>query len=92
MTDTRRKVKLVCSSNIDIRGEGAEVQIDLKAHRKKANGSYEFFEIELDVGRYVIQRLARQIATMHERDRARLSRELGRIEKEIEAIKQPETT
>jgi hypothetical protein len=91
MTDTRRKVKLVCSTNIDMRGDGDQVQLAFSAHRKKASGGYEFFEIELDVGRYVIQRLARQIATMHERDRARLAREMARIEKEIDAIKQPET-
>jgi hypothetical protein len=63
----------------------------IRAHRKKTTGDYEFFEIDLAVGRWSVQQLARQIASMHVRDRERLAREMARIEREVAAIKEPET-
>lgn len=90
MTDTRKKLALICGTNIDIVGEGSELKVTLTAHRKKKSGSYDFYAIELDVDRYAVKRLAQQIATMHVRDRKRLENELARIEREVEAIKQPE--
>lgn len=91
MSDTRRKIVLIAGGNIEVAGEGDGVRLKLSAHRKKKNGDYEFFEMDIELGRWVVQRLARQIATMHVRDRERLTRETARIEKEIDAIKQPET-
>lgn len=92
MTDRRRKLQLVTGSRIVIEGEGNDLHMKLNAHRRKKTGDYEFFEITLDVGRWSIQQLARQIASMHERDRARLAKETARIEHEIAAIKQPAET
>lgn len=88
--DTRRKVALIAHGNIEVQGEGDSIKLALTAHRKKKSGAYEFFEIDLDVGRWTVKRLMKQIATMHVRDRERLQKERQRIDTEVEAIKQPE--
>jgi hypothetical protein len=91
MTNRTRKLSLVTGSRIVLEGEGDDLHIKLRAHRKKRTGDYEFFEIDLSVGRWLVQQLGRQIATMHARDRERLAREAARIDREIQAIQQPET-
>lgn len=91
MTDRRRKLQLVSGSRISIEGEGDDLHVKLDAHRRMKTGDYEFFSIDLSIGRWTVQQLARQIATMHERDRARLAKETARIYREIAAIEEPET-
>lgn len=88
---TERKLSLITGSRILLEGDGDDLRLKVNAHRKKKTGDHEFFEIELKVGRWTVQQFARQIATMHERDRVRLARETARIEREIAAIKEPET-
>lgn len=89
---SERKLALVTASRITLEGDGDDLKLKVRAHRKKKTGDYEFYSIELAIGRWTVQQLARQIATMHERDRARLAKEAARIEREIEAIKQPEAS
>jgi hypothetical protein len=85
-----KQLSLDCC-DINIEGYGNELTFTTRGHRRNKLGNREEYELKLKVPRWTLQRLARQIATMHERDRARLSRELRRIEMECEAIKQPET-
>jgi hypothetical protein len=90
MTDLK-KLCLECG-DIEIEGCGSiSLTLKARAHRFNKIGRVERYDLQLSVGRYVIQRLARQIATMHERDRARLAREMQRIEAEVAAITQPNT-
>lgn len=89
MTDNKR-LSLHCG-RIEIEGCGDELTLKARTHRVNKVGNYELYDLELSVDRYVIQYLARQIATMHERDRQRLANELARIQREVDAIKQPDT-
>jgi predicted nuclease of restriction endonuclease-like (RecB) superfamily len=88
---SEKKLHLTTGRRFEIKGEGDSLKIVVRAFRVNKAKRYEVYEIELDVGRWTIQQFARQIATMHERDRERLRRETARIERELEAIKQPET-
>lgn len=82
---------LKCGSSPVLTGDYEDLTWTINAHRQKRSGEYEYFELRLKCCRWSIQRIARQIATMHERDRERLRQELRRIELEAEAIKQPDS-
>jgi hypothetical protein len=66
MTDRARKLQLVTDSRIEIEGEGDDLRMKVRAHRKRRAGDYEFFSIDLSVGRWTVQQLARQIAAIKE--------------------------
>ncbi len=74
----------------EISGAGNDLTLKLEGHRVNKAGNIEEYKLEAKMGRHHIQRLARQIASMHARDRQRLDRELRRIEIEQQAITQPE--
>lgn len=84
------KIRLEWMSAPEITGTGNDLALKLEGHRINKAGNFEQYEIEAPMGRHCIQSLARQIATMHARDRQRLERELRRIELEQQAITQPE--
>ncbi len=86
------KIQLEYISTPEITGSGNDLTISLEGHRINKAGNIENYKIQSKIGRFHIQRLARQIATMHERDRERLARELRRIEFEVQAIQQPEVS
>lgn len=79
---------LDCGS-IDVQGEGSSLTLLTRGSRVNKLGRYESYDLCLKIDRWAIHRLARAIATMHVRDRARLDKELKRIELETAAIKQP---
>lgn len=85
------KIRLEWMSAPEITGSGNDLALKLEGHRMNKAGNVEMYEIEAPLPRRHIQTLARQIATMHARDRQRLERELRRIELEQQAITQPET-
>ena len=91
MSDRTTKLTLTTGSRIDIEGCGSDIKLMLTAHRMNKRKVYERYELEINVGRWSIRQLARQIATMHARDRERIQKELARIEDEVSSIKQPET-
>lgn len=74
-----------------IEGCGNQLTMRIEGHRTNKAGNIEEYKIEAKLSRHHIQRLAREIATMHQRDRQRLQRELNRIELEQQAITQPES-
>ena len=84
------KIRLEWIGSPEIGGTGSDLTLKLEGHRVNKAGNIEEYKIEAGIGRHHIQRLARQIATMHERDRKRLERELKRIELEQQAITQPD--
>lgn len=86
-----RKLAIGAGTSPTLEGDGADLTLKFRAHRRKKTGTYDFYDVELKLERWFIQRLARQIAAMHVRDRKRLKGELERIDLEIDAIKQPDT-
>ncbi len=82
-------IQLEYISTPEITGSGNDLTISLEGHRINNAGNIENYKIQAKMSRFHIQRLARQIATMHERDRERLARELQLIEVEVAAITQP---
>lgn len=87
-----KKLQLTTGRRMEIEGCGDDLVLSVRGYRINKLKKYEQYDIELKVNRWTIQQLARQIATMHERDRQRLARETARIQKEIDAIQQPEAS
>lgn len=90
MSARKRTLRLQSWANVDLRGEGGSVTLIALGERVTRGGKLEQYEIEIQIGRGHVQRIARQIANMHERDRKRLAQETRRIELEVAAITQPE--
>lgn len=85
-----KKLKLTIGSSPKLEGTGGDLTLKFRGHRKNKLGNYEWYDIEIEVSRWIVQRLLRQVATMHERDRVRLANDTARIAHEIDAVKQPE--
>lgn len=85
-----KKLKLMMGGLPKLEGTGGDLTLKFRGHRKNKLGNYEWYGIEIEVSRWIVQHLLRQVATMHERDRVRLANETARIEHEINAVKQPE--
>ena len=86
---TTRKLKLSAGAPT-ITGAGDRVALSLSGNRLNKAGNLERYVIQFDMGIWHILQLARQIATMHVRDRRRLEIEMRRIEVEKKAIHEPE--
>lgn len=83
-----RKLKLIIG-DVEITGCGEQLALRTGGYRKKKTGAYEYFDLDLVLDRWIVNRLMDQIAAMHERDRERLRTEARRIDLEIAAV-QPE--
>lgn len=81
------KLTLEVGSLTAIDGFANELTFKLIAHRKTKAGTHERYELELKACRYSVKQLLDGIKLMHARDRERIQNELGRIEREINALK-----
>jgi hypothetical protein len=84
------KLRMSAYGSVELTGEGDDIKLRFSASRKTRTGQYVGYDVQLELGRFQIQKLLRQVATMHRRDRRRLERELSRIDSERNAIDQPE--
>lgn len=46
-----RKLALITGSRITLDGDGDDLKLTIRAHRKKKTGAYECYSIELAIGR-----------------------------------------
>jgi hypothetical protein len=70
-----------------IEGCGDELTIKLRGYRTTKAGTAEVYDLSLKCCRYSVKQLLEGLKDMHVRDRERIQRELGRIEREVNALK-----
>lgn len=70
----------------ELTGDGNELKLLIKGHRRTRTGEFKCYEIMIDLHRFNVRRFLEQTKLMHVRDRDRISGELHRIENEIKAV------
>jgi hypothetical protein len=88
--DTKLSFRVFGSMSIEGCGDG--VMCSFRAFRRKKTGAEEPYDVKLQLCRWQVRSFIEEVAKMHVRDRERLANEARRIEREINAIKEPVTT
>lgn len=79
----QRDIKLTLHAHLqEITGCGDSMQFKVRGHRTTKAGTVERYELDLEVCRWGVTHILRELQKMHARDRARIQRELDRIRKE----------